>query len=120
ADGAALPIDGWGQDRGLPVVLHAGREPKSPALKCDPHALCSPERVERIVRAHPRLRLVIPHLGCDDLDAYARLVCAHEHVFVDTSMVLADYFPIASSPAVRALIVQRPDRVLYGTDLPNI
>ena len=49
-------------DHGRPVVMHAGREPRSPAYPCDTHAICSVDRVEQVLRDHPRLRLCIPHL----------------------------------------------------------
>jgi hypothetical protein len=102
---------------GRPLVMHAGREPSSHHYACDPHALCSVERVERVLRAYPTLKLCVPHLGADEFDAYARLLERYDTLWLDTTMVLADYFPIALPR--RALEV-RPERVLYGTDFPNI
>ncbi|EYF06322.1 amidohydrolase family protein [Chondromyces apiculatus] len=101
----------------LPLVMHAGREPKSPAYKCDPHALCSAERVARVLQDHPRLRLCVPHLGADEFEAYEHLLERHDTLWLDTTMVAADYFPV--DLPVR-LLRCRPDRVLYGTDFPNI
>jgi predicted TIM-barrel fold metal-dependent hydrolase len=100
-----------------PLVMHAGREPKSPHYACDPHALCSAERVDRLLRAHPRLRLCVPHLGADEFDAYERLLERHDGLWFDTTMAAADYFPVATP--VR-LLRARPDRVLYGSDFPNL
>ncbi len=103
--------------RGLPVVIHAGREPKSDALKCDPYVICSADRVERVLRDHPRLKLCVPHLGADEFSAYETLLERYDHLWLDTTMMLADYF--AAVPPPRLLEV-RPDRILYGTDFPNI
>lgn len=102
---------------GRPLVMHAGREPASPQYKCDPHALCSAERVERVLQAHPTLKLCVPHMGADEFDAYARLLERYDTLWLDTTMAVADYFPMA--PPRRALEV-RPERILYGTDFPNL
>lgn len=100
-----------------PVVIHAGREPKSPAYRCDPHALCSVDRVERVLRDHPKLRLCVPHLGADEIDGYRRLLERYDNLWLDTTMLVADYFPIA---APWHLVEARPDRIMYGTDFPNL
>lgn len=108
--------------RGEPIVMHAGREPKSPALRCDPYELCSADRIDRVLREHPQLKLCVPHLGCDEVDAYARLLDRHENLWLDTAMTLADYLPDAWAPfsTTLALLARRPERILYGTDFPNI
>ncbi len=104
-------------EHGRPLVMHAGREPKSPGYRCDPHAICSAERVARVLGAHPKLELVVPHLGADEFDAYARLLERVDNLWVDTTMALAGYFP---GPVPYRLLEVRPERVLYGTDFPNI
>lgn len=101
---------------GKPIVVHAGREPKSAAYKCDPHALCSAERTRRVLERHPRLTLVVPHLGADEYDAYLALLERYDNLWLDTTMVLADYFGARPSP----LFFARPERILYGTDFPNL
>ncbi|AKT36187.1 amidohydrolase family protein [Chondromyces crocatus] len=100
-----------------PLVMHAGREPKSTAYRCDTHALCSADRVARVLEAHPRLRLCVPHLGADEFDAYERLLERHDGLWLDTTMVAAGYFPVELP---LRLLRCRPDRVLYGTDFPNL
>ncbi|MCA9624028.1 MAG: amidohydrolase family protein, partial [Myxococcales bacterium] len=49
-----------------PLVIHAGREPKSPGYACDPHTLCAAERIDRVLRDYPGLRVCVPHLGADE------------------------------------------------------
>ncbi|WNG55343.1 amidohydrolase [Archangium gephyra] len=102
---------------GRPLVMHAGREPASPQYRCDVHALCSAERVERVLKDHPGLKLCIPHLGADEFDAYERLLERHDNLWLDTTMAVAGYFPI---PVPRRLLEVRPERILYGTDFPNL
>lgn len=102
---------------GKPLVMHAGREPASPHYKCDVYALCSAERVERVLKDHPTLKLCVPHLGADEFDAYERLLERHDNLWLDTTMVVAGYFPM---PLPRRLLEVRPERILYGTDFPNL
>jgi hypothetical protein len=105
------------EEHGRPLVLHAGREPRSPAYTCDPHEICGASRVERLLRAHPGLRLCVPHLGMDEYEAHRRLLEAYDHLWLDTTMALAGYFPAPPPPPLASF---RPDRILYGTDFPNI
>jgi hypothetical protein len=102
---------------GRPLVMHAGREPASPQYKCDVHALCSAGRVERVLKDHPGLKLCVPHLGADEFDAYERLLERHDNLWLDTTMMVAGYFPIALP---HRLLEARPERILYGTDFPNL
>ena len=100
-----------------PLVMHAGREPSSPAYPVDTYALCAVERVEAVLRAYPNLRLCVPHLGADEFTGYARLLERYDNLWLDTTMSGADYFDI---PYPMEAIETRPERVMYGTDFPNI
>jgi predicted TIM-barrel fold metal-dependent hydrolase len=100
-----------------PLVIHAGREHKSPAYHCDPYVLCSAEKLERVLRDHPGLRVCVPHLGADEFSAYGKLIETYDTLWLDTTMMMADYLPHTPTMPLRAL---RPDRVMYGTDFPNI
>lgn len=100
-----------------PIVMHAGREPKSPAYPVDTHALCAVERVERVLVNHPRLRLCVPHFGADEIPGYGRLLERFPNIVLDSTMMLADYFPVRG---VERLFAIDPARLLYGTDFPNL
>lgn len=100
-----------------PLLMHVGREPKSPAYACDPYALCKADKVERILEAYPHLRICVPHLGADEFTAYRSMLERHDNLWVDTTMMLADYLPVEWLPPLHTL---RGDRVLYGTDFPHI
>lgn len=104
-------------EAGLPAVVHAGREPSSPAYPRDTHGICSVARVERVLRTLPSLRLCVPHLGGDEFDGYAALLSSCDRLWLDTTMMLADYFPY---PERWDLLRRFPERILYGTDFPNI
>jgi uncharacterized protein len=102
---------------GRPMVMHAGREPKSSTYKVDPYALCAVERVERVLQAHPTLKLCVPHLGADEFEGYLKLLERYDNLWLDTTMMAAGFFPIELPSRMFAA---RPDRILYGTDFPNI
>jgi uncharacterized protein len=102
---------------GKPLVMHAGREPKSTAYKVDTYAVCGAERTESVLRNFPQLKLCVPHLGADEFDAYERLLLRYDNLWLDTTMMLAEYFPMR--PQAR-LLQARPDRIMYGTDFPNL
>lgn len=118
ADSRALwPVYAMCQERELPVVIHAGREPHSDNLPVDPHTICAVDRVARVLTEFPRLKLCVPHLGADEFAAYAALMVRHDNLWLDTTMMLADFFAI-EDPTPH--IVARPERVLFGTDFPNL
>jgi hypothetical protein len=100
-----------------PLVMHVGREPKSEAYKCDPHRICSAEKLERVLREFPGLKICVPHLGFDEYEAYRNLIEEYDTLWLDTTMTLADYFP---SEGPVDLSRYRMDRVMYGSDFPNI
>lgn len=102
---------------GKPLIMHVGREPKSPAYACDPYALCDSRRLEAVLRGYPELRICVPHLGADEYAEYQRLIEDHENLWLDTTMALARYLPLPDPPALEDL---RADRIMFGSDLPNI
>jgi predicted TIM-barrel fold metal-dependent hydrolase len=73
--------------------------------------------VERVLTVYPALKLVVPHLGADEFDAYRRLQDRFDTLWLDTTMVLAGYLPLATLPRIEGM---RPDRLMYGSDFPNI
>ncbi|MBE0617539.1 MAG: amidohydrolase [Proteobacteria bacterium] len=99
------------------LVAHLGREPKSPAYRCDPHALCSADKVGRLLADYPGLRLCVPHLGADEFTAYAALCRRHGNLWLDTTMMLSGYLPGLHPPPLTDF---PQDRVLYGTDFCNL
>ena len=100
-----------------PLVMHAGREPKSNSYKVDPFKLCAVERIERVLQAHPKLKLCVPHLGAGEFAGYLKLLERYDNLWLDTTMMQANYFPLQ---VPSALMTVRPERILYGTDFPNI
>jgi len=111
-------LDGcWAQiaDAGIPVVLHAGSGPV-------PGEHTGPAPVAELLRRHPSLTLVIAHMGSPEYAEFVALAEQFDRVFLDTTMVFTDFFddedpyPAELMPRVAAL----RDRVLLGSDFPNI
>ncbi len=100
-----------------PVVIHAGREPSSQAYGVDTRALCSVQSVERVLVRHPGLTLVVPHLGADEFDEYDALLDRFPGLYLDTTMALSGYLPGFER---FEMVKRRTDRLLYGTDFPNL
>jgi predicted TIM-barrel fold metal-dependent hydrolase len=99
------------------LVMHAGREPALPQYPCDPYELCAVERVENVLRDHPALKLCVAHLGGDEFEGYERLLRRFDHLWLDTTIALADYLPFLPPPPKR-MIVDHTHRILYGSDYP--
>lgn len=109
--------DAWGMiaEAGVPVVLHAGSGPVA-----GEHT--GPGPVVEILRRHPRLCLVVAHMGMPECAAFLDLVDAYPRVHLDTTMVFTDFteafmpYPRDLLPRLREL----GDRVVLGSDFPNI
>ena len=102
---------------GKPLVMHVGREPKSPAYPCDPYAICSAGKLEQVILQYPSLKVCVPHLGGDEFVAYHRLLQRYDNLWLDTAMVVTDYLPMENPVPLETM---RLDRIMYGSDFPNI
>lgn len=107
----------WGllAEADVPVVTHCGSGPV-------PAAFTGPGPVAALLARHPRLRLVIAHLGMPEYEEFLALAERHRRIMLDTTMAFTPFaeaaapFPRAALPRLAAL----GDRVLLGTDFPNI
>ena len=105
------------QSNNKPMIMHVGREPKSKAYHCDPYKICSAENLERVLRNFPKLRICVPHLGFDEISAYKKLIEKYDTLWLDTTMILSGYFFPENTIALDNF---RIDRIMYGSDFPNI
>lgn len=117
-----------------PVVIHAGDAPALGGYQCDPKALCTTEAIDRALARHPRTTVIVPHLGADQMESIAALLDRRPNLHLDTTMVLARFLPMGATAHERvtdgerqrvldralAIVRAHPDRVLYGTDFPNV
>ena len=78
-------------------------------------------RVRRVLERHPNLNVVVAHMGAPDTNAYFELMATHSRVFLDTTMVLAQGSALNRASTIDpAMLATHAERVLYGTDFPNV
>jgi hypothetical protein len=122
----------WGllAEAGTPVVIHCGSGPA-------PGKYTGPEPIGRVLARHPRLRLVFAHMGMPEYEDFLDLAERFGEVRLDTTMAFTDFseefapFPRRALPRLtRPIDPIDPsgltrlsglgDRILLGTDFPNI
>ncbi|MEU6133220.1 amidohydrolase family protein [Saccharopolyspora sp. NPDC047091] len=109
--------DTWGvlAEAGTPVVIHCGHGP----IPGDHTGL---DVFGEVLRRHPRLTAVLAHAGMPEYETALRLVHEHERVHLDTTMVgvaFTERFNRLPADWPARLVPVR-DRVVLGTDYPNI
>jgi hypothetical protein len=107
----------WGllAEAGVPAIVHCGHGPI-------PGAHTGLDVFGEVLAAHPRLPVVLAHAGMPDFAGALDLVRRHERVFVDTTMVGTAFAERIAPlpPDWPALLVDVADRVVFGSDFPNI
>jgi uncharacterized protein len=107
----------WGllADAGVPSIVHCGHGPI-------PGAHTGLDVFGEVLAQHPRLPVVLAHAGMPDFGAALDLVRRHDRVYIDTTMVGTPFsLRLAPLPADwPAQLVDVADRVVFGSDFPNI
>jgi predicted TIM-barrel fold metal-dependent hydrolase len=103
------------EDAGTPTVIHVGSGPVG-------NEFTGPEHLERLLNRHPRLPVVIAHMGAPEYAEFLALAEAHEHTRLDTTMVFTTFFDEAAPYPDDLLprLADLGDRVLLGSDFPTI
>lgn len=120
------------EEAGTPVVLHAGSGPV-------PTEFTGPAPVAELLERHPRLTLVMAHLGAPEYDEFLTLAERYERVHLDTTMAFTEFFDgftdAVGEVAGGGDVCHRPgvfpdalldrfaavgEKVLFGSDFPNI
>ncbi|MCL6736139.1 amidohydrolase family protein [Streptomyces neyagawaensis] len=115
ADELLDPVWGLLAEAGVPVVIHCGSGPA-------PGKHTGPGPITRVLARHPRLRLIVAHMGMPEYEEFLDLAERYGEVRLDTTMAFTDFsevlapFPRRALPRLAAL----GDRVLLGSDFPNI
>lgn len=109
------PVWGLLAEAGVPVVMHCGSEPI-------PGPFTGPGPLSEVLARHPRLTIVVAHMGSPEYGDFLDLADRYPGVYFDTTMAFCDFvdwfrpFPRDLMPRVAAL----GDRIVLGTDFPNI
>ena len=116
-DPSLFPIYELLSDLGGVLNIHAGREPASDAYGLDVRTITGADRVINLLDHFPELRVIIPHFGWDEQDRFFDLLEIYPNLYLDTTMMLSDFF---DGTVARDKIARYADRILYGTDYPHI
>jgi predicted TIM-barrel fold metal-dependent hydrolase len=95
---------------GALLLIHAGRRP-------EPNEHVGARAFARLMRRFPRLKVIVAHAGADEFDAFFDLCGLYDGVFLDTAMVFNNF--LGGPPPIQR-VLEFQDRVLYGSDFPNI
>ncbi|MEC4570008.1 amidohydrolase family protein [Streptomyces virginiae] len=109
------PVWGLLADAGIPTVIHCGSGPA-------PGKYTGPAPIARLLARHPRLPLIIAHMGMPEYTDFLDLADRHTAVRLDTTMAFTDFSERLSGfpPADLGRLTDLGDRILLGTDFPNI
>ncbi|MFD8415570.1 amidohydrolase family protein [Streptomyces sp. NPDC059650] len=109
------PVWGTLAEAGIPIVVHCGSGPV-------PGKHTGPGPISAVLARHPGLALVVAHMGMPEYGEFLDLAERYERVCLDTTMAFTDFaerfgpFPAAELGRLADL----GDRILLGTDFPNI
>ncbi|HKX11818.1 MAG TPA: amidohydrolase family protein, partial [bacterium] len=104
------------------VLIHCGSGPhfkENPArgYGYDVTAISGASRFEKVIRKYPDLRFIVPHLGFEEMDRFVAMLKDYPNLYLDTTMAIGGFFP---HPVRREWFLENPERILFGTDFPNI
>jgi uncharacterized protein len=114
-DERLAPVWGLLAEAGVPVVVHCGSGPTAGR-----HT--GPAPMSAILARHPRLIVIIAHLGTPEYGEFLDLAQRHPGVYLDTTMAFTDFMERVAPfpPELLARLAAMADRILLGSDFPNI
>jgi predicted TIM-barrel fold metal-dependent hydrolase len=95
---------------GSVLLIHAGRRP-------EPNEYVGARVFARMMRRFPNLKVIVAHAGADEFEAFFDLCGVYDGLYLDTAMVFNKY--LGGPPPIQR-ILEFQDRVLFGSDFPNI
>jgi predicted TIM-barrel fold metal-dependent hydrolase len=113
-DPRMLPVFDLARGRDRFVLMHCGTAPFGGNAYTT-----SAQGVDRLLTRLPGLRVVVAHMGQYETEAFFGLLERHPTLHLDTTMAFAADSPFLR-PIDRSRIAAHADRILYGTDWPNI
>ncbi len=109
------PVWGLLAEARVPVIVHCGSGPM-------PGAYTGSGPISEVLARHPRLITIIAHLGSPEYGDFLDLAERYPGVHLDTTMAFTDFLEyLAPFPAaLRPRLAGAADRILLGSDFPNI
>jgi uncharacterized protein len=105
----------WGllEDADVPVLVHAGSGPVG-------NDFTGPGSMQRLLERHPRLSIIVAHMGAPEVVRFLRLAEQYERVRLDTTMCFTDFFGEPYPDWLVPRLVDLQPKILLGTDFPTI
>ena len=109
------PVWGLLAEAGVPVVVHCGSGPA-------PGLFTGPGPISEVLAQNPRLFMIVAHMGAPEYGDFLDLADRYPNVHLDTTMVFSEFmewlapYPPELLPRLAAI----GDRIVLGTDFPNI
>jgi uncharacterized protein len=107
--------DVWGllSEADVPILVHAGSGPVG-------NDFTGPASMQRLLERHPRLPIIVAHMGAPEVVRFLRLAEGYERVRLDTTMVFTDFFGMPYPDWLVPRLVDLQPKILLGTDFPTI
>ncbi|MGI5218343.1 amidohydrolase family protein [Nocardia sp. CA-290969] len=114
-DPLLAPVWGTLSDAAVPTVIHCGSGPA-------PGTFTGPGPIAEVLRQFPRLRLIVAHMGMPEYREFLDLADRYPGVHLDTTMAFTDFAEATAPfpPADRQRLAGLGDRIMFGSDFPNI
>jgi predicted TIM-barrel fold metal-dependent hydrolase len=97
----------------VPILVHAGSGPVG-------NDFTGPGSMQRLLERHPRLPIIVAHMGAPEVARFLRLAEGYERVRLDTTMVFTDFFGMPYPDWLVPRLVDLQPKILLGTDFPTI
>ena len=107
--------DAWGllSEADVPILVHAGSGPVG-------NDFTGPGSMQRLLERHPRLPIIVAHMGAPEVVRFLRLAEGYERVRLDTTMVFTDFVGVPYPDWLVPRLVDLQPKILLGTDFPTI
>ncbi len=99
-------------DRGKRLLLHIGNGPSGNEFVGFAH-------IRKLLDRFPNLPVNIPHMGCYEFSQFMTLLDDHPNIYLDTAFTFWPDLPFSFNLG-RETLENHKDRILYGSDFPNV
>jgi len=103
----------------LPLNLHVGNGPKLVGYGAPTDEVSGARRTQVVLERYPELRLVVPHLGCMEESTFIAWLDRYPNLYLDTAMAMVPFIE-GMEVSGREALADHADRIMFGTDFPNI
>ena len=99
------------------ILIHSGVGPSLSGYEKTTVDVSGAKYMRAALKKFPEAKFVVPHLGANEIGPFFDLMEEFDNLWMDTTMLLSKWFEL-EIPWER--IQKFSDRILYGSDFPNI